>query len=635
MDKAKLGAASTLIRGIVVDEQGNPVAGAIVQGNGRTAVQMLRVSANAKGAFVHRVKAVGHYGVPMTVRSPSGELSSFISGYDYELSDAKPFKIVLRKARMTTVRVVDEQDRPVEGAALQLVSQFVNLANATTDQSGEAELSFPADAKVDWIVATKSKQGFDYYENYDAFPSQERLDVPDNVQLRLNGAVSVSVTTLDSAKKPIEGVTVTPWSIKKKGKLSYVNLSGSSEWKTDATGVCRFDWIPNDVERGITFLGRSTEYFTPGNPQFDPSAPGNTDLEMDMLQMCWITGTVTYPDGTPAAGVRLQGEGRGDTNHYFRGHTSTKEDGTYELGIYPDQDTMICVVEDDLAAAAVTDILLPEGKRLDDVDFELITGTLVTGLITSGKDKEPVEGQTATLIQAGENRASLVRWSTADSEGRYRFRVGPGQYTLSLAGSPKKQVVVEDENELLFDKHLDRLPRGILRGMITDSDGNSVADALVIGESTNARGHAGFSTRTDATGLFKSERWNDDMGLFAMAEKRGLVGYTRVSLDQKRADLVLVPAASVVGTVVDAQNQPIENAWVSLSSRPPRGEIGPSANRQMRTDDKGQFQFKGLPIEASHTIRVIDSVNEIHESREFKTKDAAEVTLKPIVFGGE
>ena len=167
--KPKLGAASTLIRGTVVDEQGDPVAGAIIESQAREEEQSFRVTANAKGGFVHRVKAVGHYGIPMLVRSPSGELSSFVSGYDYELTSAKPFKIVVRPERATTVQVVDEKDQPIKGASIQLVAQFVELAKTTSDASGQAVLTFPTDAKVDWIIASKSKQGFDYYENYDAF----------------------------------------------------------------------------------------------------------------------------------------------------------------------------------------------------------------------------------------------------------------------------------------------------------------------------------------------------------------------------------------------------------------------------------------------------------------------------------
>ncbi|MGB7343740.1 MAG: hypothetical protein WBD20_05985 [Pirellulaceae bacterium] len=632
--KPKLGAASTLLRGTVVDEQGDPVAGAIIESKAREEEQSFRVTANAKGAFVHRVQAVGHYGIPMLVRSPDGELSSFVSGYDYELSSAKPFKFVVRPERTTTVRVVDEKDQPIEGAAIRVDAEFVVLASGTTNSSGQATLTFPADAKVDWILAKKVKQGFDYYENYDAFPTQERLDVPASVQLKLNGAVSVRVTTLDSAKKPIEGVTLTPWTIKKKGKLSYYNCGGPHETKSGENGSCQFDWIPSDLEKGVTFLGYSQQYFTPGNPRYDPGNPGNTDLTMDMLQTCKVTGKVTYPDGTPAVGVRLQGEGRGDTNHYFRGHTSTKDDGTYELNIYPDQDTMISVVEDDVSAASVNDILLAEGKDRKGVNFELTTGTLITGIISSGKDKKPVEGQTATLIQLGDNRAKLVRWSTTNIDGRYRFRAGPGVFTLTLAGGKSMNVTVEDESELTFDKNLARLPRGTLTGLVVDAVGKPQAGAIVLGESIGEPGHAGLATtKTGEDGRFKTERWNDKMILFAINEQEGLVGHAVISADDRAVKLTVHPGATVSGQVLDSNSSPLANMRVHLHMDPSDGQTG--VDRFVRTDQQGRYAFRSVPKNASHSIHVYDETDTNNESRDFKVGQSDdEVQIKPIMMKG-
>ena len=401
------------------------------------------------------------------------------------------------------------------------------------------------------------------------------------------------------------------------------------------TGVCEFDWIPNDLDDAITFLGHSSRYFTPGNPIYDPAKPNQTDLTMDMLQTCRVTGKVTYPDGTPAVGVRLQGEGRGDTNHYFRGHTSTTEDGTYELNIYPDQDTMISVVEDDVSAKSVNDILLAEGKDRKGVDFELMTGTLITGVISSGKEKKPVEGQTATLIQSGDNGATLVRWSTTNIDGRYRFRAGPGTYTLRLAAGKPLDVIVADESKLTFDKNLDRLPRGTLTGLVVDADGNPQANVSVMGESVNAPGHAGLKTTTGEDGRFKTERWNDDMSLLAVDEQRGRFGYVRISADDRDVKLTVTAGVCVSGIVIDDQQKPIENMQVRLHMRPPEAVKTTGINRSTRTDANGKFTFRGVTPDASHRIDVYDRTNDTSQRQKFQTDQSEELQLKPILMKGD
>src|SRR5262249_34454594 len=157
----------------------------------------------------------------------------------------------------------------------------------------------------------------------------------------LNGARTLSVRAVDSAGKPLPDIDFIPWTIHNKGRISYVNLSGAgiqmcAGIPTDRQGIAAFTWIPRDLKEGVTFLARTRKYHVPESPHFDLARP-DRPLVARMLRNVPISGRVLRPDGKPAAGILLQIEGRGSTNHYFRSVVRTGADGSYRLEVYPDQ----------------------------------------------------------------------------------------------------------------------------------------------------------------------------------------------------------------------------------------------------------------------------------------------------------
>lgn len=629
--EAKRGASTVLLRGLVVDADGQPVPDATIRSLRPLQTSPLEISTNARGAFVKRVPADNpYYGIPLLAESADGKLASFISSYDYHVSDEKPFKITLRPKQSTTIEVTDENDQAIADADLYLIAAHTEIARTRSNAEGKAVFDFPSDAPVDWVVALKSGRGLDYYENYDAFPTSDRLKVPKQLSLKLDGAVNIQVNVQGSQGEPVEGIRLMPWTIKREGKLSYVNLSGIELATSPPDGICTFDWIPSRVERGVTFLGHSEDYHCPKNPHYDFAKPDKTELTMTVFRNPIVRGQVTYEDGTPAVGVRIQGEGRGDTNMYFRGYCSTDNEGRYEMKIYPDQTTILAITEDDVAAKSVTDLLLAEGKVAEDVDFVLGAGTLVTGLITMGDEKKPVAKQTATLIQTGNNQAHLVRWNDTDEDGRYRFRVGPGTYDLRLVDGPTQQIVVDNEKELTFDRHIDRLPRGRLTGTVVDERGNPASGVEVYGESIEASGHAGFSTKTDEAGKLATERWRDKMFVQAIDSKRDLVGSQVIDPDDETVHIKMEAAGRVSGTTVDAEGKPV-SCMVFLMQAPPPGDGKRPVRRQTRSDDQGRFEFGGVSLKISHQVIAFQE----SETKQvgFTIDDGTRKVLEPIVLG--
>ena len=393
------------IPGTVQNDAGNPVSGAFVATLPGSEKQISTTS-DESGQFVLEMRSVRPHGVPFVVTSSDGALMSYVKAVDYH-SRPQLNRVVLHPFKTVTVMVIDKSGVVQEGATVGAVAERL-VDSAIADEQGQVTLKIPADAEIEWIYAYLDHSGFDYYENYAAFPTRERLALPEKVTLTLAGSQTAKVRVVDSDERPVAGVTVVPWTVQIKGKLSDLNFSGMPGFPiTNEAGIAEFAWIPANLEGRITFLTRHPRYHCPKSPVFETE---NVELTAHVLRVATVRGRVTLADGSPVAGVHLQGEGRGNTSRYFRGYTVTRDDGTYEFDIFPDQRTIIAVADGSYGATSHLDILLKEGLSREGVDFVVNDGTLIRGEITLGDDHHPAVGDHARLIQSSAG-TDLVRFS--------------------------------------------------------------------------------------------------------------------------------------------------------------------------------------------------------------------------------
>ena len=168
--QAALASPAWSIEGTVVDEQGRPVAGAIVR------------------TVLHDGVAEGDPRLPPMARSAlrSEARYSYIRGVIAEtdggariglvrfdrvrwLGAKDPVRIVLKPTRPVRVHVKDAAGSPVTGAAVEAID--LRLSDSRNDRPRRAAtLRVPADAKVRWVIGLKAGAGFDYFENYRTTP---------------------------------------------------------------------------------------------------------------------------------------------------------------------------------------------------------------------------------------------------------------------------------------------------------------------------------------------------------------------------------------------------------------------------------------------------------------------------------
>ena len=468
-ERARRDAAGLLtIEGTVVDESGAPVP--------KTRV---RLHSYQNRVATSLSDSQGRFHFP-TVDLPTARYLTFVAdnfkdrtkGYASILEEGTlglpgPVQIVLKPPRDLVVAVNDSNGVPVAGAFVETSAVLHAIDEGRTGPDGTLRFRLPADAEIGTVIALKSGGGFDYCDysnrgNRNAGPQP----LPAKLALTLNGARSVRVHAIDSLGQPVPGIDVVPWTVSKPKQARYANLSGFQSKleraQTDANGIATIDWLPRDFTNRVTFLAKSNEFHLPQSPSLEADPNGDVaDLEMQLLRVTRISGTVHTADGNPAAGIVLQAEGRGETNHYFRNLARTNAAGVFEFRAYPEQSYLISVLDENWAAASCTVAQLTEDQSVDGLEFRLNRGTVLRGTATTA-DGRAQANATVTLVQSARLPAparspDLVRWAKTDSQGRYHFRIGPGTYELSSPGHKARiPLKIDSQPEVVHDFRADQ-----------------------------------------------------------------------------------------------------------------------------------------------------------------------------------
>jgi protocatechuate 3,4-dioxygenase beta subunit len=441
-------ARQAVLMGKVVDEAGNPIAGATVAAPGREDARpettdndggfRLMLVAPARGRMMF---------IELSAWGRDGRIGFLVA----DPEKPEPVRIVLTPPRQLAVRVLDEDGQPVADAEVEILGVLRRLCDGRTDAQGRWVGRVPAGERV-WIVsARKAHVGFDYAHKVRPRGPQEPLT------LTLDGARTLRVKAVGRDGKPIAGVKVGPLVIQKPGHPpSGINLSGTSEsWPvTGEDGTVTLDWLPGRFERALQIIIRSGDYSTRDAVTYLSADDPADELTITLLPIERLSGRVTHADGRPAAGILVSADGRGPGNRTFYGAARTGADGRYTMSVYSEQAYVIAVTDDRWGAPYRAGVVVRADKSVDGIDFVLGRATRLHGRVMVGKDGRPVPKAEVWLNLGGgrfpeelwvegrrEDRfyspASMILWDQTDGDGRFEFHIGPGEYELCGPRGPK------------------------------------------------------------------------------------------------------------------------------------------------------------------------------------------------------
>lgn len=631
--------SKAVVEGIVVDEGGAPVGG--VEISSRNWLQPISTcQSEADGRFrLELNSAIVGYRTVYAATPDGSRRGRYLTPYML-FDPVVKARIVLKPAARVQVAIVDSQGRPVPGACVVINDATTSmLANALADEKGEAVLSVPADADVTLIAGFKSGAGFDYYENYRAYPAPEPLPPPRQVRLALDGARTVRARVTDDEGKPLAGVPFCPILLGKKGKIGFAPSmgflspaqNGSAMPKSDANGIVTWDWLPPQLQRAVPLAPGMPGYHCPAVPYFDMST-GSEPQPCQMFREVKCGGRVSRSDGDPAPGILVQAEGRGNTNHYCRAYARTKADGKFEMNLFPNQDYLIAVIDPALTAPTRSGLFIRSGQPRNDLDFVVEPGVVVEGKVTAGTRNEPVGEDTIYLSHVGapltkelgeevaKFETTLVRWARTDADGKYRICLSSGDY--KIAGPDMKYVdlsVSATDSRIVRDFHLPRLPQGPFDVEIRNPDGSPASGVAI---ECVRMGDA----RTNQSGKVRTVRDRNPMMLVARDPQRSMAASTIVKADDNSVVLTLQPATLVVGRVLDQVGKPAANYTINCILVSEDDKIW--ARISTYSDSKGRFSLPALPVGASCRLLICDSMRcGVKPASEFTVKSPGKLDL--------
>jgi RNA polymerase sigma factor (sigma-70 family) len=565
--------SKAVIEGVVNDETGKPVASVTVRVPGQPTAM---ATTTGDGRF--RLTLEGPLAKYTTVHARTADGSKLAVGRTDSTDDSAmvPVRLILKPAATIRVRVVDSKGGQVSDAPVAaIISEGPAIASGRTDAAGAAELLVPADSEVHQVVALKGGVGLDYFENYRVPYGGEKLPPPREVRLVLDGSHPMPLKAADETGKPVAGAEVVPIIVWKRDKIDCIQC-GNWDWLgdqriiTDTQGSATCTWVPAALQRSACFNLNAPGYRCINVPYFH--LDGKVEPEVTpLVRGVEVGGQVTRPDGSPAAGVLIIADGR----HVRSGPTSTggyyvartTVDGSYHMSLPPGSGYVLSVHDADWAAGRTSATVNAAGPS-PDFDLRLTPGTLIAGRVTAGE--RPSKGETMYLKQLappppGQDahpRPWLIRWAKTDDEGRYRFRVMPGDYQLAGPDMKFVDVKVGTEQTLACDFKLQHLPRVPFEAVIRKPDGSPAGSVIVPWNGMSA-------VRTDDRGRVQTVRNREPMLFYALDPVAKLAAFIILGADDESAALTLRPATIARGRVVGRDGLPRNNCTITAVIRSP------------------------------------------------------------------
>lgn len=654
------------IQGTVVDEAGQPVAGALVRYDPFRDDET-RGTSGADGGFSIVVRRPWIPTRVLLAQSAEGDRIGLFQtiGERGRPSDGAA-QVVLMPAREVVVRVVDGNRAPVADAPVQAAGDYAIVADGRTGPDGTARLRLPIDAKVQWVYALKGGLGIDFQgfgplDNRGLSPIGMRTaDLPRTVDLVLEKPRTIQIKAVGSDGQPLAGIRFYPWILSREDRAGQFNVgSPIAVVATGPDGIATFDWLPLPSSDGITFWPATQGYAhrritvgglegtaLPGLKRIADPAPGAGPVIAKLFRNATIRGRVTFDDGRPAPGIYVQADGTGRGPDDGHDQTRSAADGSYVLEVPPGEAYAVFVDDKDWAAPSRLEVVVGEGWTAANVDFRLSKGTTLRGRVTIGPDDRPVPKQSlmieekggpppAEFGEDGDFRHRLVsrrRWTTTDADGRYAFRVATGAYTLY--GPPRTTnppIAVTDQEEIVHDFHMPRPEFGSIRGrvVVAEREETGVAGAKLQIVAKNIR-YPLVKVEADADGRFHAERPLDPLVIHARNADGSLAAIVEVETEQAEVYIPLSPTASASGRLLDEDGNPVANtrlSWGRLVALDSERTIWTNNfAAKVVTDADGRFTLPDLVVGQEYRVTV-QRGNFFHQAGFVKPKAPGPIDL--------
>lgn len=586
------------IRGEVVDEQGQPVPHAIVQYERRWNREPLVARANAHGLFM--------IAVPIDEDRGSGVLESHIVAmdasqskvgrvdhHDWSLSLHKVFRMEIAPFRQCTIRVTGNDQKPVVDAEVQAMSEGHAIAVGRTNADGTVVLKYPWQTEIQFVWGFRDGIGSDFW-----FHREPASPLPDSISLSFRGAVEAAIQILDTNQKPLADVDA--WLSLQ--TIPHGPMRVRSPVSSDREGWIRWPWIPREGLQEIDITLMHPTHFENERPQWSYDSL-HKPIKVTMMEGARVVVDIVDEDNLPMADTLVLAEAFAPTLPRSNGmqcYGITDRNGHLEFLSIPEMAGTLKAISRSRATKHVE--FKPEPKApVTSVVVGMRSGTRIGGSLSVGEANVPGADQWIVVTQVVDGQQKHHEFLKTSELGEFSVCVEPGIYTIrDTWNTQQTMVTVTDQEAILCEFHWDRWPLCKYVGSIVDGKGNLIRGAHIQSLSLDSNFRTGFRATSDNGGFVRGQRANDRLLLWATDASSELAAWHDLQQNMVSFQVVLTPAVSVKGNLVDAQGSPRANQELRIIFQPLRHEGTHdwirSFSIEVVSDSEGRFQVPGIPV---------------------------------------
>jgi hypothetical protein len=551
-----------ILRGVVVDPRGAPVAGASVRVDWGPAIprDVLPGESDEQGRF--ELAGV-----------PKGPFHASVDrpGYDRwsgEVDAAEGVRVVLEPLRTVVLRIA------LEGAA-DMASVAVHLEprnGSSTGHHGSHPVT-PGGVEIETTLLPGA------YELRIEGPTHVGGPVPVEVpkgdgdvtaRVRLSPAPAVAGVVLGSDGAPRAGATVRFWQL----EPPRVPV----EEKTDARGRFRFAGAP-----GTGRLDCNVSGFLPVGRRV---TVGVEDVVLRLVVPVEVTGRIDFADpSTDRSGWQVLLVAEVPSEDASVPGTVVAGDGTFRGAVAPGE--YRAHASRGPTHGPAVPFTAKAGTPVRDLRLATPAGLAIAGRVLSPAG-EPESGASVHAFRLGDG--GVVASATTDAEGRFQVEgLSAAEHRLHVF-APMGRAHVSSVAAGTRELEIRLTATGQVRGRVIDGQGRDVGEAVVV---ANGERFGGWQARCQPDGRYAFDGVHPGPHRFHARAGSRVASSDAVEVRagevHRGVDLLLVEGGAIEGVVADAAGKPVAGAWVSAGN-----DFGVPGPGLATTDEDGRYRLEGL-----------------------------------------
>jgi hypothetical protein len=585
---------------------GSPAAGASVMSLSQWLEQVPSARTDAAGRVT--IRAIFAPGCSIHASSADGNHQAILkeSAAEVRTAFAKPVELVLAPAIDHQVLVTSDE-KPV--AEAQVVAEGNGFhVTGTTGRDGVATLKLPADERLIGVCAWHADLGVAGVWQRDEKPRQAET------VLSLHPPAPLTIRVVDAQNKVVPELDICVSSVGaeeqkdfKEGLMIVTQRLGAARVRTNEQGETSVPWAPRGKLNYVNVEMMGTDWKI---DEIDQMTASERLVTVHVHRLKPVTGRLIMPEGTSAEGLLITGWGSGTGSQGDIPEVRARRDGSFVIDAASNHRYILGLLDREWACEPWTGTIL---KSDDDDPAELVLvahrATPLTVRVTRGANREPVPGAWIDFHQSKDYQwvdangkkhdasGSFGGWLKADADGVAHGGISTGTVTIRvlLGGwDETKTLEVTSDEPLHVEFHGNR--KAIAR-MTRDGAAYQPSEKLKVHAWTYRtanrppRIHQPIVRDDQAIEVNFDE---EHLSLLAVDPEQGLSGFCKVEPEGDAAQLVMQPAATYSGTMIDGNGKPLAGRTLRLGLE----LVGssPDVVERQRTDASGKFRFTGVAV---------------------------------------